>query len=140
MSTSTRLRELTATELDEERAKGVLILDTRPADQFASFHIRGSIQISLPGHFAAWAALLIRPEAKLVLIAEDERHAGEGYDRLFRVGLGRVIGFLLPMKINGASMALTSPEYQCSDARQFLAPRRRIRARSSSMFAAAPSG
>lgn len=93
MSESPKHRELTAAALSHEQQMGTLILDTRPAEQFALFHIRGSIQISLLGHFAAWAAILIPPQSKLVLIAEDERHAREAHDRLSRVGLGHVIGY-----------------------------------------------
>jgi len=46
VSESTKLRELTALELVAEQLSGTLILDTRPAQQFAAIHIRGSIQIS----------------------------------------------------------------------------------------------
>ena len=74
---------------------GALVLDTRPAEQFAKLHIRGSIQISLMGNFASWAAFIIDPNQKLLLIAEDAKHAKEAHSRLERVGLGRVIGYSL---------------------------------------------
>jgi len=77
---------------------GALILDIRPAEQFAAFHIRGSIQISLLGHFAAWAAMLLDPNRALLLIAEDERHAREAHDRLMRVGILHVIGYCLAIE------------------------------------------
>ena len=96
MSGESKLPLLTATELFKEQQKGTLVLDTRPAEQFAALHIRRSIQISLMGHFSAWAAILIDPARKLVLIAEDERHAYEAQNRLARVGLERVAGYSLP--------------------------------------------
>lgn len=74
---------------------GALVLDTRPAEQFAKLHIRGSIQISLMGNFASWAAFIIDPNQKLLLIAEDAKHAKEAHSRLERVGLARVIGYSL---------------------------------------------
>jgi rhodanese-related sulfurtransferase len=89
------LRLLNAAQLAEELRGGSLVLDTRPAEQFASLHIRGSIQISLAGHFASWAAIVINPAQKLILIAEDSQRAQEAYNRLARVGLGRVIGYSL---------------------------------------------
>jgi rhodanese-related sulfurtransferase len=93
---SSQIQELTPAQLVSEQQGGTLILDTRPAEQFAAFHIRGSIQISLLGHFAAWAAMLLDPATQLVLIAEDGRHAREAHERLMRVGIARVIGYSLP--------------------------------------------
>ena len=95
MSGSSKLRLLTAAELVEEQQRGTLVLDVRPAEQFASLHIRGSIQISLMGHFASWAAILIKPTQKLALVAENVEGVQEAHTRLIRVGLGHVIGYSL---------------------------------------------
>jgi rhodanese-related sulfurtransferase len=86
-------RALTAAQLVQEGKGGALILDTRPPEKFAACHIRGSIHISLQGHFSAWAAILIDREQKLTLIAEDARHAEEAHLRLARVGLEHVLGY-----------------------------------------------
>jgi len=92
------IRPLTTVQLVQAQQDGSIILDTRPAEQFATFHIRGSIQISLVGHFGAWAAMLLDPGRALVLIAEDERHAREAHDRLTRVGMLHVIGYCLAIE------------------------------------------
>jgi hydroxyacylglutathione hydrolase len=86
-------RHLTIAQLLEHLRGGALILDTRPAEQFATFHIRGSIQISLGGYFASWAAILIDPNRPLILIAEDATRAREAQIRLRRVGLTHVAGY-----------------------------------------------
>jgi rhodanese-related sulfurtransferase len=86
-------RLLTAAQLVREQRSGALILDTRPAEQFASLHIRGSLQISLLGYFAAWAALLIDPEQNLLLVAEHLGDAEEAVSRLGRVGFHHIIGY-----------------------------------------------
>jgi rhodanese-related sulfurtransferase len=86
-------RALTAAQLVQEGKGGALILDTRPPEQFAACHIRGSIHISLQGYFSAWAAILIDREQKLALIAEDARHAEEAHLRLARVVLEHVLGY-----------------------------------------------
>jgi rhodanese-related sulfurtransferase len=91
-----QIQELTTSQLITEQQRGTLILDIRPAEQFAALHIRGSIQISLLGHFAAWAAMLLDPASQLVLISEDETHAREARDRLLRVGIAHVIGYSRP--------------------------------------------
>ena len=98
MREASHIRLLTALQLVEERQNGALILDTRRGEQFAAFHIRGSIHISLLGQFAAWAAMLLDPRHALVLIAEDERHAREAHDRLTRVGLLHVFGYCLAIE------------------------------------------
>lgn len=93
VSESTEIRELTAAELAEEQGKGTLVLDTRPAEQFAAIHIQRSIQISLLGHFASWAAILLDPAKRLVLVSENGKSAQEANNRLARVGFGGVVGY-----------------------------------------------
>ena len=95
MSGASNLRLLTAAQALQEQVQGALILDTRPAERFASWHIRGSVQIGLSGRFASWAALLLKPEQRVVLVAEDVQGIQEAQIRLSRVGLGRVIGYTL---------------------------------------------
>jgi rhodanese-related sulfurtransferase len=90
-----KLRLLTGPQLVEEQRQGALILDTRGAERFASLHIRGSIQISLMGHFASWAAVLIKPAQRLGLVADNVQDVKEAHTRLMRVGLGHVIGYTL---------------------------------------------
>ena len=45
------------------------------------------------GHFASWAAIIIAPTQRIVLIAENTKRAQEAYNRLIRVGLTQVIGY-----------------------------------------------
>ena len=92
MTEASKLRLLTGTQAVQEQAQGALILDTRPAERFASFHIRRAVQISLAGRFASWAAFLIMPRKKIVLVGETVPDVQEAYIRLTRVGLGLVIG------------------------------------------------
>jgi rhodanese-related sulfurtransferase len=120
---SSKLRLLTPADLVEEQRKGALILDTRAAEEFASLHIRRAIQIGLVGSFASWAAILIEPDQKLVLVAEDEPSAEEAHTRLARVGLEGVIGYSLvderrwrEENIDLASIRIR----RCADVRQTL--------------------
>ena len=123
MSGSSKLKVLTAAQLVEEQRNGALVLDTRPAEQFASLHIRGSIQISLMGNFASWAAILIKPTQKLVLVAENVEGVQEAHTRLIRVGLGRVIGYSLAdeaqWRKEGIDLASISIQ-RCANVRQTL--------------------
>jgi len=100
-----------------------LLLDTRPAEQFAALHIRGSIQISLMGNFASWAAIILDPEQKLLLIVEDLNGAREAYNRLARAGLRAVIGYSFAdeneWRKAGLDLAIISIE-RCEQIRQTL--------------------
>jgi rhodanese-related sulfurtransferase len=123
MSGAPKLKPLTAAELVEEQRRGTLALDARPAEQFASVHIRGSIQISLMGNFAGWAAILIKPTQRLALVAENVEGAQEAHTRLIRVGLGHVIGYSLAdetqWRNEGIDLASISIQ-RCANVRQTL--------------------
>jgi len=99
------------------------VLDTRAAEQFAALHILRSIQIGLDGPFSSWAAILLKPNQDLVIVAENEPSAAEASTRLQRVGFGHVIGYSLAdearwreQKINLASISTQ----RCANVRQSL--------------------
>jgi rhodanese-related sulfurtransferase len=93
MAGSLKLQQLTAAQILQEQQRGVLILDTRAAELFAPSHIRGAMQLGLMGPFASWAAILIAPTQRLLIVAEDEASAQEAQIRLARVGLEHIAGF-----------------------------------------------
>lgn len=95
MAGSLKLQQFAATQIPQERQRGVLILDTRPPELFCTLHIKGALQLGLMGPFASWAAILIDPTQKLLLVTEDEPSAQEARVRLARVGLEHVAGFTL---------------------------------------------
>ena len=123
MPDSLELQPVTATQLARQQRGGALILDTRPAEQFATLHIRGSIQNSLMGNFASWAAIILDPEQKLLLIVEDLNGAREAYNRLARAGLRAVIGYSFAdeneWRKAGLDLAIISIE-RCEQIRQTL--------------------
>src|SRR6266404_8708242 len=108
--------QLSAAQVTVEQRNGALVLDTRPAEQFVSLHIRGSIQIGLRGYFASWAAILIEPTQRIVLIAEDLQRAQEACTRLIRVGVRHVIGYSLPNEAEWRREGWNSPKSQSCDA------------------------
>lgn len=89
------LCELTAESAMEEQCRGTLVLDIRHWKQFASFHLPGSLQIGLSGHFASWSAIMIEPKRRLLLVVASANDAKEAQIRLARVGIEGVIGYLL---------------------------------------------
>ena len=118
MSESSQLQQLTVAQLGQEQRRGVLILDTRPTEEFASFHIRGSMQIGLMGSFASWAAILIGSSETILLVVENANCAQEAHSRLARVGLVNVVGYIVANKQQWQQhgLELTSmPIYRCED-------------------------
>ncbi len=77
----------------KQQADGVVVIDTRPVDQFASGHLCGSINVGLDGRFAEYAGDVLRPGQSVILITEPglEREARV---RLARIGFDHVIGAL----------------------------------------------
>jgi hydroxyacylglutathione hydrolase len=77
----------------KQQTDGVVVIDTRPADQFASGHLRGSINVGLDGRFAEYAGDVLRPGQSVILVTEPglEREARV---RLARIGFDHVIGAL----------------------------------------------
>lgn len=89
------IRGLSPREVEEMQAAGMVVLDTRPANQFAGAHVPGSIHVALGGQFASWAARILGGvEARVVLVAEDEASVRESRTRLARVGIEHVAGYL----------------------------------------------
>ena len=73
---------------------GDFVLDTRPAMDFGSGHVPGSVNIPLAGQFAGSAGALLGLEHDIILIAEDQAAVEESRTRLARVGFERVAGYL----------------------------------------------
>ncbi len=89
------IRELSPDEVEAMHAAGMVVLDTRPANQFAGAHVPGSIHVALGGQFASWAARILGGvETRVVLVAEDEAAVRESRMRLARVGIEHVAGYL----------------------------------------------
>ena len=77
----------------KQQIDGAVVIDTRPADQFASGHLRGSINVGLDGRFAEYAGDVLRPGQSVILVTEPGL-AREARVRLARIGFDHVIGAL----------------------------------------------
>ena len=86
--------ELTPPDFKQLAQTGHLVLDVRPAAQFGTGHVSGALNIGLSGQFASWAGILIRRGTPILLVAEDREGVDEAVERLARVGIESVKGFL----------------------------------------------
>jgi len=73
--------------------EGAVMLDTRSPAAFGAAHPSGALHVGLDGQYASWVGTLVRPEDRLLLIAEPER-VEEAVMRLARVGYENVAGIL----------------------------------------------
>jgi hydroxyacylglutathione hydrolase len=85
---------LPASALDELLHRGVLIVDTRPAAEFAAGHVPGMLNIPLGNGFTTWAGWLLPYDRDVYLVAEDARTVSEAVRDLAAIGLDRVAGVL----------------------------------------------
>jgi hydroxyacylglutathione hydrolase len=87
------MNSLTLEALLEMQSRGAQILDTRDAVEFASAHLRGSINIGLGGQYATWVGTVLDREHPIVIIADPGRE-NEAAVRLGRIGFDHVAGYL----------------------------------------------
>lgn len=88
------LQAFSAAEVLERQRQGAIVVDTRPAMQFAVAHVPGSVHIALTGQYASWAARILGLDSQLIIVGEDDEHVRESQLRLARVGVENVIGYL----------------------------------------------
>jgi len=89
-------RELEPVRLEQLLALqevGAQVLDTRDAGEFATAHLRGSVNVGLDGQFATWAGTVLSREHPIVVVAAPGRER-ESLLRLGRIGFDHVVGYL----------------------------------------------
>ncbi len=88
------LSPVRASEVLRLQSEGAIVLDTRPAMEFAVAHVPGSVHIALSGQFASWAARILGLDSRIVIVGEDMDRVRESQLRLARVGIENVHGYL----------------------------------------------
>lgn len=87
-------RPLSAPDVLRLQSEGAIILDTRPAMEFAVAHVPGSVHIALSGQYASWAARILGLDRRIILVGEDADQLRESQLRLARVGVEHVDAYL----------------------------------------------
>lgn len=88
------LAPLQAPEVLRLQSEGAVVLDTRPAMDFAVAHVPGSLHIALSGQYASWAARILGLHKGIILVGQDTEHLRESQMRLARVGIEKANGYL----------------------------------------------
>jgi hydroxyacylglutathione hydrolase len=89
-----KVQAMTASAVQAEVDSGALVLDVRSSRDFGTGHLPGAINIGLGGQYASWAGSLLRPDQRVVIVADGPEEVDEAVMRLARVGLENVAGFL----------------------------------------------
>jgi len=71
--------------------RGAVLIDGRPAAEFASGHLRGAVNVGLEGRFAEYAGDVARPDQPIILVTNPGQEA-EAKVRLARIGFDHVVG------------------------------------------------
>jgi hydroxyacylglutathione hydrolase len=87
-------KPLTAPEVLRLQSEGAIVLDTRPAMEFALAHVPGSLHIALSGQYASWAARILGLDKRIILVGEDADQLRESQLRLARVGIEHADAYL----------------------------------------------
>jgi glyoxylase-like metal-dependent hydrolase (beta-lactamase superfamily II)/3-mercaptopyruvate sulfurtransferase SseA len=85
---------LAPAEVNKLAGGAATILDVRANTEFGAGHVPNSLNIGLGGQFASWAGQLIKFDAPIVIVADDESKVDEAVTRLARVGIENVKGYL----------------------------------------------
>lgn len=82
--------------LEPADLEGTLLVDTRPRETYHKGAVPNSLSLPAGRTFETWAGWLVDPERErpLVLLAADEREAQVLRERLWRVGLDDVRGYV----------------------------------------------
>ena len=86
-------KPLTVDEFEKAIEKGMLVLDTRSADDFEKGSVKNALNIGLNGQYAPWVGALLDVNQPLLLITDDGKET-EAVLRLARVGYEKVTGYL----------------------------------------------
>lgn len=75
-------------------ADGALLIDTRPAADYAAGHVTGSLSIPFRDAFATWLGWVVPPDRPLVLLRGDEEGAADIAWQAAKVGYDSVVAEL----------------------------------------------
>jgi len=73
---------------------GALLIDLRGASAFATAHPLGALNLAFGQKVGYWAGYVLPNDARVVLLAADQREATEAARQLLRVGVSRIDGYI----------------------------------------------
>ncbi len=109
---------LSETALRQAVSQGALMVDVRPASEFAAGFFAGSLNVPLGTSFLTWAGSVVPPDRDVVLVASAHlrAEAEHAVRELRLIGMDRVVGVLSSLRLatDGAAL-VTMPSVSASD-------------------------
>jgi len=95
LGTRVRPQHLDLARIDRLIAAGVMVVDTRTAQQFAGAHLPGTLNIPLNRAFTGWAGWLIPYDREFALLIDPARTGAveQAVRELSLIGLDRIAGY-----------------------------------------------
>lgn len=88
----------------------VLIIDTRPQEQFKKAHLKNAINLMNDTKFETWLGSIVNPNEQFYLIAENETILNELIERTAKIGYEKQIELAFVMDHGNTSMQLFDSE------------------------------
>ncbi|CAL9653039.1 Hydroxyacylglutathione hydrolase [Streptomyces sp. enrichment culture] len=88
------LPALDAAQIRALLADGGLVVDVRPAADYAAGHVPGSLSIPLRAQFATWLGWLLPQDAPLAFVARHDQDLAEVVWQSYKIGYERLTGHL----------------------------------------------
>ena len=73
---------------------GAILIDLRGASAFAERHPLGALNLAYGAKVGYWAGYVLPADARVVLLASDDRQAADAARQLMRVGVSRIDGYI----------------------------------------------
>ena len=104
-------------KLTELLAAGAMVVDTRPAADFAARHVPGTLNLPLNGSFVTWAGWLVPSTADLYLIVDDATatRLPEAARLLALIGIDRITGWLSTTAIAASAALCETPQLTAAE-------------------------
>ncbi len=84
---STSLNKVVERKLDSN----IIIVDSRPQQQFKKAHLKNSINIANDNSFETWLGSIVYPDEPFYLVAENEQELSELIERIAKIGYEKQI-------------------------------------------------
>lgn len=81
-------------EVEDLRARGAVILDTRAPEAFSGAHVPGALNVGLGSSFPTWAGTVLPEGAEVVLVLDDPHELWVATWELLRIGYPPPVGWL----------------------------------------------
>lgn len=109
--------KLADARLVELLAASALVIDTRPAAEFADRHVPGTVNIPLNASFVTWAGWLVPSTADLYLIVDETTAARlpEVSRLLALIGIDRIAGWLGASAVAASAVLRRTPQISVTD-------------------------